>query len=99
MPKSENNETNADSLANSLSHLEEGCQSRRQDVYVGVDVFGRGCYGGGGFNCGAALEIIRLVSLSRRGITLHLSTYAKTYNSIYGRNVFLVLQPVAHTLN
>ena len=23
---------------------------RRGDVYVGVDVFGRGCYGGGGFN-------------------------------------------------
>lgn len=23
---------------------------RKGDVYVGVDVFGRGCYGGGGFN-------------------------------------------------
>ncbi len=23
---------------------------RRGEVYVGVDVFGRGCYGGGGFN-------------------------------------------------
>ena len=21
-------------------------------VFVGVDVFGRGCYGGGGYNCG-----------------------------------------------
>ena len=25
--------------------------SRRPDVYVGVDVFGRGCYGGGGYSC------------------------------------------------
>ena len=24
--------------------------SRRGEVYVGVDVFGRGCYGGGGYN-------------------------------------------------
>ena len=23
---------------------------RTHDVYVGVDIFGRGCYGGGGFN-------------------------------------------------
>ena len=23
---------------------------RSSDVYVGIDVFGRGCYGGGGFN-------------------------------------------------
>lgn len=23
---------------------------RKGDVYVGVDVFGRGCYGGGGYN-------------------------------------------------
>ena len=25
-------------------------QDRRYDVYVGVDVFGRGCFGGGGWN-------------------------------------------------
>ena len=25
-------------------------QERRYDVYVGVDVFGRGCFGGGGWN-------------------------------------------------
>lgn len=30
------------------SVLEAG--SRRTDVYVGVDVFGRGCLGGGGFS-------------------------------------------------
>jgi mannosyl-glycoprotein endo-beta-N-acetylglucosaminidase len=28
----------------------ENAGARRQDVYVGVDVFGRNCYGGGGFN-------------------------------------------------
>lgn len=25
-------------------------RARQTDVYVGVDVFGRGCYGGGGYN-------------------------------------------------
>ena len=25
-------------------------QSRQKDVYVGVDCFGRGCFGGGGWN-------------------------------------------------
>ena len=27
--------------------------SRATDVYVGIDVFGRGCYGGGGYNSSA----------------------------------------------
>ena len=31
---------------------------RREDVYVGVDVFGRGCFGGGGFNCNLAVSKI-----------------------------------------
>ena len=50
-----------ESLDNSLSYLQSRNmrESRRRDVYVGVDVFGRGCFGGGGFNCGAALEHIR----------------------------------------
>ena len=26
-------------------------RDRQTDVYVGVDVFGRGCFGGGGYNC------------------------------------------------
>ena len=26
-------------------------RDRIPDVYVGVDVFGRGCFGGGGYNC------------------------------------------------
>ena len=31
-------------------NLSQSCQRKRiHDVFVGVDVFGRGCYGGGGF--------------------------------------------------
>jgi hypothetical protein len=29
------------------------------DVYIGIDVFGRGCPGGGGWNCIEPLEMIR----------------------------------------
>ena len=28
------------------------------DVFVGVDVYGRGCFGGGGFNCIEAFELL-----------------------------------------
>lgn len=28
------------------------------DVYYGVDVFGRGCLGGGGFNCQEAIRAL-----------------------------------------
>lgn len=37
---------------------------RLYDVYVGVDIFGRNFYGGGGFNTAAALEKIRERNLS-----------------------------------
>lgn len=37
---------------------------RKHDVYVGVDVFGRGCFGGGAFNSDLALEKIRQFDLS-----------------------------------
>ena len=37
---------------------------RKTDVYVGVDVFGRNCFGGGGFNTAAALSIAREFQLS-----------------------------------
>ncbi|KAI5749994.1 hypothetical protein M8J76_011997 [Diaphorina citri] len=37
---------------------------RKHDVYVGVDVFGRGCFGGGGFNCDLAMEKVRKFDLS-----------------------------------
>lgn len=32
---------------------------RTCDVYVGIDVFGRSTYGGGGFNSCKALEVIQ----------------------------------------
>ncbi|CAL7935875.1 unnamed protein product [Xylocopa violacea] len=35
-----------------------------RDIYVGLDVWGRGCPGGGGFNSSYALEKIRLEELS-----------------------------------
>ncbi|CAH1391145.1 unnamed protein product [Nezara viridula] len=38
--------------------------SRKTDVYVGVDVFGRGCFGGGGFTTCEAMEVIRKHGLS-----------------------------------
>jgi hypothetical protein len=37
---------------------------RRGDVYVGVDVFGRKCYGDGGYNTNKALAVIKQASLS-----------------------------------
>ena len=34
-----------------LKHsIEIAGEKRRHDIYVGVDVFGRGCFGGGGWN-------------------------------------------------
>ena len=44
--------TNSYQLANKLNRP-------INSVYVGIDVFGRGCFGGGGWNCRAALEEIR----------------------------------------
>ncbi len=38
--------------------------ARQFDVYVGVDVFGRGCHGGGGFNSDLAMSVIRSYNLS-----------------------------------
>ncbi|XP_060079983.1 cytosolic endo-beta-N-acetylglucosaminidase-like [Ylistrum balloti] len=39
-------------------------KGRAMDVYVGVDVFGRGCLGGGGFNTVEALTAIRQHNMS-----------------------------------
>lgn len=52
-----------DNLANSLSTAVSvgGCP---QDVYVGVDVFGRGCLGGGGWNTLEAVAKARSYNLS-----------------------------------
>ncbi|VDM43463.1 unnamed protein product [Toxocara canis] len=42
----------------------ERAGGRRHDVYVGVDCFGRGCYGGGGWNCCDAFSHVRNNDLS-----------------------------------
>jgi len=61
----ENSDPQKDSLLNAVMSLSPAERdSRAADIFVGVDVFGRGCYGGGGFNCAAALEKIRERELS-----------------------------------
>lgn len=35
-------------------------RDRLNDVYVGVDVFGRGCFGGGGYNSKAVSKAFSL---------------------------------------
>ena len=46
---------------------------RIRDIFVGVDVFGRGCYGGGGFACNKAVN--EIVS-ERKGKTLSIAIFA-----------------------
>ena len=58
----EDGEVSLDNLANSISALDN--DSRRTDIFVGVDVFGRGCIGGGGFQCWQPLKEIRSRGLS-----------------------------------
>ena len=58
----EDGEVSLDNLANSISALDN--DSRRTDIFVGVDVFGRGCIGGGGFQCWEPLKEIRSRGLS-----------------------------------
>ena len=51
-----------DNLANTLANLPPG--RLPAEVYVGVDVFGRGCLGGGGWNTAAAVAAARAQGLS-----------------------------------
>ena len=46
------------------SSLQISRPNRQHDVYVGVDVFGRGCFGGGGWNTYKAMNVIREQKLS-----------------------------------
>lgn len=39
-------------------------KNRKNDVFVGVDVFGRGCFGNGGFNTDLAIDFIKKFQLS-----------------------------------
>ena len=70
-----------DSLANSVSALltndthDTSLVTRHPStVYVGVDVFGRGCMGGGGFQCNQALREIR-----KRGMSVAIFAPGWTY--------------------
>ena len=50
----------AENLDNSVKNSEDsGKKDRKFDVFVGVDVFGRGCMGGGGFECRLPMQVIR----------------------------------------
>lgn len=49
---------NDESLKTSLENADK--ESRKGDVYVGVDVFGRGCFGGGGLNMWKVKKMISL---------------------------------------
>lgn len=42
----------------------DGGRSRRWDVFMGIDCFGRNTYGGGGFDCDVALRAIRQAGVS-----------------------------------
>ena len=35
---------------------------RNSDVFVGIDVFGRGCFGGGEYNCNMVRAVVGVVS-------------------------------------
>ena len=50
----------AENLDNSVKNSEDSeKKDRKFDVFVGVDVFGRGCMGGGGFECRLPMQVIR----------------------------------------
>lgn len=46
------------------SSVVAAANNRVQDVYVGIDVFGRNQYAGGGFNTNIALDVVREFNLS-----------------------------------
>ncbi|XP_018400063.1 PREDICTED: cytosolic endo-beta-N-acetylglucosaminidase [Cyphomyrmex costatus] len=57
-----------------------------KDIYVGLDVWGRGCPGGGGFNSAYALNLIRKQGLS---VAIFAPGWTHEY---FGPNTFLVLE-------
>ncbi|KAG8229979.1 hypothetical protein J437_LFUL008556, partial [Ladona fulva] len=69
-----------------LTRSKTNAGDRYHDVFVGVDVFGRGCYGGGGFNTYKALEVARKHDLSA-AIFAHGWVYEK-----FGAKNFLPLE-------
>ncbi|CAL1679436.1 unnamed protein product [Lasius platythorax] len=57
-----------------------------KDIYVGLDVWGRGCPGGGGFNSAYALDLIRKQGLS---VAIFAPGWTHEY---FGPNTFQVLE-------
>ncbi|XP_041473425.1 cytosolic endo-beta-N-acetylglucosaminidase-like [Lytechinus variegatus] len=49
---------------NKLATSVQNAGPRKHDVYVGVDIFGRNCFGGGGWNTYKAMEVIKRQGLS-----------------------------------
>ncbi|XP_030840308.1 cytosolic endo-beta-N-acetylglucosaminidase [Strongylocentrotus purpuratus] len=49
---------------NKLASSVQNAGPRKHDVYVGVDIFGRNCFGGGGWNTNKAMEVIKRQGLS-----------------------------------
>ncbi|CAD6230850.1 GSCOCG00006846001-RA-CDS [Cotesia congregata] len=60
-------------------------ENRALDIYVGIDVWGRGCPGGGGFNSKEAVEIIREYNLS---VAIFASSW--TYENFKGQTFELL---------
>ncbi|CAH1795243.1 unnamed protein product [Owenia fusiformis] len=56
-------------------------KQRKNDVYVGVDVFGRGCPGGGGYNTIEALQAAR-----QHGLSVAMFAHAWTYEILGSEN-------------
>ena len=47
-----------------IRHTSTAANQRNYDVYVGIDCYGRGTYGGGGYNTHHAMKLIRQYNLS-----------------------------------
>lgn len=54
----------AETPAQCLEESQQKGMQRNFDVFAGIDVWGRGTYGGGGFECAKALRLIREAQLS-----------------------------------
>lgn len=47
-------------------------RDRQSDVYVGVDVFGRGCFGGGGYNS-KAVSLLGILSMQKNPLSVRIN--------------------------
>lgn len=82
---------NIDDAAMAVADDDEAADSSRvRDVLVGVDVWGRGTFGGGGWSCRAALDAIR--QSQTRGPSVALFGPAWTYEHEAGGDFSLWMQ-------